>query len=98
MISSTGLPSLVRRRCSERVPSSSMVAVPMYGIDGLASDDRISWAEQAAAAHSMMKAIAMLFMISVSWIRKRRDVIRYRTVAIHLRLVRYLGRHPRARL
>jgi hypothetical protein len=60
-----------------------MVATPTYGIDDLASDDRISWAEQAPAAHSIKKVRAILFMVPISGrVWKWRDIIRYRTAAI----------------
>jgi hypothetical protein len=45
------------------VPSSSIVAVPVYGIDGLASDVLASWAEQAPATHSMRKTRKLLPMV-----------------------------------
>src|SRR5215831_19952328 len=37
-MSSISLPSLVKRKCKVRDPSSCIVAVPVYGMDGLASD------------------------------------------------------------
>src|SRR5947199_8199891 len=43
-----------------------MTAVPAYGIDGLASDDRVCWAAQVPAAHSMIATAAVVLMILVS--------------------------------
>jgi hypothetical protein len=40
-----------------------MVAVPTYGIDGLASDVLTSSAEETLATHSMIRARKFAFMV-----------------------------------
>ena len=58
-----GVPSLLRRRLRVMVPSVSMVAVPLYGIDGLASDDCLRACPAEAPATHNVTITRMTFLI-----------------------------------